>query len=101
MTPAQQTAANIEAKVAATALGTELMQPMPPGWVRSIYEKGTTDFNFEVVMVSKNAPSKWPERSNYEQTAQGSHLATVHETCRNLAWAKHAKNTEAERKGKS
>ena len=87
-------AKRIEAQVAAAALGAELMQPMPPFWYRSEYER--TDGSWQIVAVDRlNYSSKgWPQRLDYEASATQATRAEAHRLCREQAWAKHRKNTE-------
>ena len=81
---------------AAWQLGHELMQPMPPGWAKSMFE--LFGRNWQVIAVSIDAPESWPQRENYEAAMVNASLVEAHRLCREQAWAKHTKNTEAERK---
>lgn len=96
MTPAQQQAARIEKDVEASALGRELMQPMPPFWVKSIYEHA--DGSWQVVAVDRHnhGMKPWPQRIEYEASITAPTLTEAHEICREQAWAKHRKNTGEE-----
>ncbi len=93
MTPAQQQAARIEKDVEASALGRELMMPMPEGWGRSMYEHH--DGSWEVVATHNdhwNSAAK--NRHNSVANAKHESRTEAHRLCREQAWAKHKKNTE-------
>lgn len=78
---------------AAWQLGHELMQPMPPGWRRTLHE--LMDGSWQVVMVDdENYGDKgWPEQLDYAVSITAATLVEAYEICREQAWAKHRKNT--------
>lgn len=42
--------------------------------------------------------TRWPERQNFEVVAEAETKDKAEALCKSKAWAKHTKNTEAERK---
>ena len=94
MTPAQQQAARIEKDVEASALGRELMMPLPPEWGRTINEL-TVRGGWGVVMTHKDqCRMPFDKRMDHTAAATNQTLEAAHRLCREQAWAKHRKNTE-------
>lgn len=93
MTPSQQQAARIEKDVEASALGRELMMPMPEGWDVRIRRMFSGEWEVESVCMG------WTELPLLQRHTKLSHagpkdtLLEAHRLCREQAWQKHKKNT--------
>ncbi len=95
MPPAQQQAARIEKDVEASALGRELMQPMPAGWGRSLYELRNGDWEVVTTHAKHFNNDGITNRADFIANARATTLTEAHRLCREQAWAKHRKNEEA------
>lgn len=95
MTPAQQQAARIEKDVEASALGRELMQPMPEGWDLRIRRMYSGEWEVESVGSGMLDLPMGLRHKRLSHAGPRDTLLEAHRLCREQAWAKHKKNTEA------
>jgi len=78
---------------AAWQLGHELMQPMPEGWGRSLYELRNGDWEVVTTHAKHFNNDGITNRADYIANAKTTTLTEAHRLCREQAWAKHRKNT--------
>jgi hypothetical protein len=93
MTPAKRTAALVIAKVQAATIGTEMMQPMPPGWDVRARKLLTGEWEVESVgegMIDLPLLERYTKISH---SGPNESLAEAHRLCREKAWEKYRIST--------